>query len=629
MLRLIRLVTVLVALVATAWAIRLFSGGSLFALVDGHLFRSTDPWRPTEWAVGAVLLFVMTGGPADLVRGHRRVGSFLGRLRGVVARAAIAQGGALVIAAALVAIGVSYMTTVASGADGSGYVSQADRWIHGTLKPAQPWVGEVPWPNPRWTFTPLGYKPIDDAPPYAQAPIYSPGLSLLMAGAKVVGGQAALFLVVPFCAGVLVLATFGVARRLRDSTCGLIAAWLVATSPIVLWMLMLPMSDVPVAAAWTLSFLFLLEESRGAASAAGFLAGLAIAIRPNLFFLAPIMTLWFVLRPGPWATTWRRRLRDLGLYGAGAVPAVVFIGALYTYLFGSPFVSGYGRFSDLLDRGNIWPNLLRYVHWAMGAQGLFTVLGLAGVFVPWFWPTGRSRRAVIIMALILVAVTAEYAAYIVFDDWTFLRFFLPVWPILAIGAASVTTVVVARSPRLLKVGLAAAVVATGVMGVETASHRSAFDLWHGNRRYTAAAELVSAITPPNSVVFAMEHSGSLRYYAGRVPIRYDEMPPEWLDRSIDWLTRSGVHCYAVLDDWELEPFRERFEGSETAQVLDDPIFVYQAYRQGATVYVFDLSNPPPSGARPEIVTETDPGRWRDWPAGPEPTLVFQHLRVSR
>lgn len=621
-LRRVQLVALVVGLAALAWAIWLALGGGVRAEIAGHLIRSTDPWRSAELAFSALTLFVITGGHVMLAPVWRRVRAAL-EVRPAIGVLATAESGGLVIAAVVVASGLTYMTTAASGADGSGYVSQADRWIHGTLKPPQPWVGEVPWPDAGWTFAPLGYKPVAGAPTFAQAPTYSPGLPLMMAAAKLVGGQAALFLVVPLCAGVLVLATFGVARRLQGSWCGLLAAWLVATSPIVLFMLMVPMSDVPAAAAWTTALFFLLADGAGPALAAGLFSGVATVIRPNLFFLAAIMSLWFALSPG--FPSLRRRWRDAVLYGAGLAPGLIFVGAFYEYTFGSPFVSGYGRFTDLLARTNVWPNLQRYFGWAIGAQATFVVLGLIGLFIPWVWPRGRSRRAAAILAIMFGAVAAEYCFYIVFNDWYFLRFLLPAWPLLAIGVAGVAFQIWKWSPDRVRFVLVGAFIAIGVVGVRTARDKYAFQTWHHDRRYTAAANLIRTISPPNSVVFSFELSGSLRYYSGRMPVRYDLMSPDWLDRSVDWFARSGVHSYAVLDGSELQPFRARFKDQKTVRAVDAPILVYQAFNEQAVVYIFDLTTPPKPGAPVQLVTETDAGRWRNWPPGPAPTLVLRHL----
>jgi hypothetical protein len=625
MLGIVRIVTFVLAAVSAGWAIRLKLLGGIHVVVLGHLIRSNNPSPPLAWAFGSAVAFVIAGGvpavgrvwrriarPAEVASVIRRLGRFLS-----------ARGMALALAAVVFATGSVYATTVASGADASGYVSQADRWIQGTLKPPQPWVGQVPWPNPRWTFTPLGYVPVDDVPPYAQAPIYSPGLPLMMAAAKIVGGQAALFLVVPLCAAAMVLATFGIARRVRGPTAGVMAAWLLATSPIVIWMLVFPMSDVPVAAAWTVAFFFLMGDGAGSTVTAGLFSAVAVLIRPNLFFLAPIMSLWVFVRVWNPPRSFGRRLRDAALFYAGVAPGAIFIGVLFASFFGSPWVSGYGRLSDVLGTANVWPNLRLYFQWALSVQATLTIVGLVGLVIPFCWPTGNSRRAVAIAALMVLGITAEYAAYAVFDDWAFLRFFLPAWPWLAIGGAGVATTLFDRVPSGLKLVVVAGVIGIGVVGVRTVRDRFVFDLWHYNRRYTAASMIIRDVSPPNSAVFSMEQSGALRYYSGRMPIRYDQLPPDWLDRSVDWLAGSGVHCYAVLDAWEIEPFRARFRGQQRVHGLDTPIVLYQSYGQGTIVYFYDLTTPPVLGARPTIITETDPGRWRDWPPGPEPTLVFK------
>lgn len=157
------------------------------------------------------------------------------------------------------------------------------------MKEPLPWVAQAPWPQKEWTFSPLGYRPVERSGEWASVPIYSPGLPLLMAAAKLVGGQCAQFALVPLFGGVAVLATYGLGRRLGSSLAGLIAAWFVATSPVVLGMVMEPLTDVPVMAMWALAFYFLFGDGVLSAFAAGPLAALAILIRPNLFALAGIM----------------------------------------------------------------------------------------------------------------------------------------------------------------------------------------------------------------------------------------------------------------------------------------------------------------------------------------------------
>ena len=84
---------------------------------------------------------------------------------------------------------------------------------------------------------------------------------MLLAVAKRIGGQCVMFSVVPILAGLAVLATYGIGRRLHSAVAGLIAAWLVATSPITLSSSLEPLTDVPVMAMWALVFFFVLGTS--------------------------------------------------------------------------------------------------------------------------------------------------------------------------------------------------------------------------------------------------------------------------------------------------------------------------------------------------------------------------------
>ena len=141
------------------------------------------------------------------------------------------------------------------GSDEYGYTSQAELWLKGNLEVEQPFVQHVPFADAARIFSPLGYRP-HFSKPAVIVPTYASGLPMLLALTKLIGGQEAMFWVVPVSAGLLVLVTYGIGRRLGAETAGLIAAALVATSPPMLAMAMLVMTDVPVAAAWAAAFYF-------------------------------------------------------------------------------------------------------------------------------------------------------------------------------------------------------------------------------------------------------------------------------------------------------------------------------------------------------------------------------------
>ena len=73
----------------------------------------------------------------------------------------------------------------------------------------------------------------------------------------------------------------------------------------------------------------------------------------------------------------------------------------------------------------------------------------------------------------------------------------------------------------------------------TAADRRAFDIWKDDRRAVAAAEMARAITGRDSLIFAGEHTGSVRYYGGRMTGYFFFMRNEWMDRAVDWLRTPG------------------------------------------------------------------------------------------
>ena len=198
-----RTASLIVAAFGLAWMMLLITTGGFDTEILGLRVRSRDPFRPLFLAAIGLTVYVVSAGAAA----YRRWVDL-----------ALRQDERLVVAAfaaITLGLGVAYSTTVAGGADAYGYVSQADRWLRGSLKVEQPWSAELPWPSRRWSASPLGYRPIDDEAFWQLVPIYSPGLPLMMAAAKTVGGHAAVFWIVPLCGALLVIATYGVSTAAR------------------------------------------------------------------------------------------------------------------------------------------------------------------------------------------------------------------------------------------------------------------------------------------------------------------------------------------------------------------------------------------------------------------------------
>jgi hypothetical protein len=559
----------IVAVLAVLWAAALVALGGVDFTLFGRRVRTHEPLRPLAVAAIALILFVRQYGAKPA---HDWWLAKTRRLRDTP----LAAG----LAISVLVAGAAYSSTAATGSDSYGYVSQAGLWMKSNLHVAQPWTPLVPWPDKAWTFSPLGYRPTEPITDRSDlVPTYSPGLPLLMAGAAYLGGYRAMFWIVPAAGAVLVFMTYLIGCRLGSPRAGLIGAWFVATSPVVLYMLVLPMTDVPVAAAWAVAIYCVLGASIGGAVAGGLAAGLAILIRPNLFPLAGVLALWFLMK---------RRAGSLTLFSACAALGVAVTALINQRLYGSPFVSGYGDLGALFGWRNILPNIRLYSGWIVSVQTPLVLAGVAAVLIPIkrFWPDVPDRSALAIAALFVLILWAEYDAYLQFEYWTYLRFLLASWPFIMMAMGRVALAIARDAAPARALAVTGMVIGLGLFEYRSAANRGVFDLWRSERSPILAARRARDLTDPNSVIFSMSHSGSLRYYGGRMTLRYDILSPDWLDRSVAWLAAHGAHPYLLINDWELPQFLARFRTQDAlARVHEPPMFVYQS---AGRIFLFDL-----------------------------------------
>jgi hypothetical protein len=178
-----------------------------------------------------------------------------------------------------------------------------------------------------------------------------------------------------------------------------------------------------------------------------------------------------------------------------------------------------------------------------------------------------SRRTAFCAAV--VALAASYLSYAAFDAWWYLRFFLPVFPLMLVlvAAGSVWLLRLVWAPLRLVIAIAV-FLPFSAYEVKLAADRAAFTVHTYEQRYIEAAEKVAADTPVDAVILSMQHSGSVRYYAGRRTLRYDLLAPEWLDRAVAALVARGAPCFVLVDDWEEPIFSARFAASSGLGGLD-------------------------------------------------------------
>jgi len=107
-------------------------------------------------------------------------------------------------------------------------------------------------------------------------------------------------------------------------------------------------------------------------------------------------------------------------------------------------------------------------------------------------------------------------------------------------------------------------------------------------RYVAAGRFAREL-PATAVILCNQHSGSLRYYANRITMRFEWLEPDVYLEALDHVRRLGHPIYVVLDDWEREMFRQRYGGVADLSWLDEPPLLLASRR----VYFYALPPPEP------------------------------------
>jgi hypothetical protein len=378
------------------------------------------------------------------------------------------------------------------------------------------------------------------------------GLSMIMAPLILIAGPPAALSVVPLFGVLLVVATYLVGGRFGPWI-GVAAATLVAASPIFLYQVVQPMSDVPAAALWMLAVACATATGPRHATLSGLATSAAILVRPNLVPLGVVIGVFLLLRP---ERSWRQRSQAAVQYAAASAIGCIAVAVLQWSFFGSPFASGYGSFNELFSPAHIAPNAQRYLSWFWASHS--PAIALA-VLAPALLPGGLTALFLGLFGVNLLL----YLPYTIFEDWSFLRFLLPTIPLVLVLVAAVADAIARRWLRLTGTRslLAAVAVLLAVLFVREAHDRQAFRLQRMESRFERAGRYVGERLPSNALVFTTWHSGSVRFYGGRKTVVWDVLDPMWLDGAIAFLQQRGYEPYFLFEGQEEQEFRERFRTS--------------------------------------------------------------------
>ena len=461
--------------------------------------------------------------------------------------------GAILIAATVAAIGVRSNFFVAGGTDSSGYLSAAERWRSGELFAPAPLHWWATWPSAAASASPVAYRPSPS--PGTDLSVYPLGLPVFFAAAQSIGGSLAPFVVAPLFAALLTWCAFLLAARHAGAAAGLLAAVLIASSPVTLLHTVDAMSDVPAAGCFALAWVMSMRRGSGSALAAGAAVSAMAMIRPNLAPLAVVPGVLVLITAG-WRGMW--------LFAATACVGPLLVVWTQWVLYGGPFVPGYVEWQGFFRVAHVAPNLELYPRLIMNLHTPLLLLGVLGVLVKPS-PVGWSAFGVLVLNL------AIYLPYLSLDDWPFLRFLLPgLTALFMLFSALVVGIgewLATRSRWLAPLALVPIVI---VLSAGSPQRRYALNEWTAQTRVRLMGHYLREVLPQNAAVLSFTHSGAVRHYTSRQVVRLDLLDPATLDRVVDDLRRYGYHPVFVLDEAiEGEAFRARFPQSRFGR-LDWP-----------------------------------------------------------
>lgn len=471
--------------------------------------------------------------------------------------------------AAVLVVGIRWGTFAVGGSDSSCYVLQARGWATRQLQRPVPLALQAPWPGAPSTFAVSGHV-ASATVPGAMVPVCASGLSIIMAVFLRLGGEQAVFWVVPFFGALLVGAIYRLGCQIAPRV-GLAAAALTAASPVFLFQLVQPMSDVPAAALWCVALAFAVSAAPVAIFCSGLATSLAILVRPNLLPLGLAIGVALLAKPG---RPMRDRLMRAAAYAAGSAPGCIAVACIQQYFYGSPLSSGYGSPEALFALNRVGSNMGHYLTWLWDTETPVWLLALATPMLCRRWLMG-------VCASLSLVNLACYLPYVVFEEWWYLRFLLPAIPlVLLLSVVTLDWLFIrlaetaggwARRNHAVasRVGLALVTIVVVAVMVRTAKDRSVFSLAFLESRFARAGNFVARRLPENAVVITSWESGSVTYYSGRQTVVWDALDPGWLDRTLDFLRRRGLQPYVLVERWEEAIFRARFAGSKVA-ALDWP-----------------------------------------------------------
>lgn len=439
----------------------------------------------------------------------------------------------------------------AVGSDVAGYMNIARLLREGQLVQHVPKIEGLD--APAWDFMrqqPLGFAV--DRHTGRMVPTYPVGLPLhYVAIAPWVGlaqAPVVISLAFAFLSAVLMI---GFARTL-----GLPWLWALAgvailwACPLFLFLVFQPLSDLP-AMVWTLAALWaalLARRHPGWGLAAGAAMAIAVLVRPtNLLLIVPIGVAL--------GLRWRAWLA----LAIGGLPGAAFLAWYNLKLYGAVMATGYGEVGYLFGLRFLRHNALHFAWWIPVLVSPPVALAVLA------WPRLIGERFI---AILFGTWAAVFVGFYIFyfhsgETWWYLRFILPMFPTLILGALLVAHRWTESRPAgrpgrfWLFVALAFVLVwearAARILAVNTQVGADAM--------YRDGVTWMQTRAPRDAIVLQMQFSGTFTYYTTFTIVRWDLLSPAEWSRLRSAAAAAHRPIYATLFDFEESTFPSRLPGT--------------------------------------------------------------------
>jgi Bacterial membrane protein YfhO/Dolichyl-phosphate-mannose-protein mannosyltransferase len=457
---------------------------------------------------------------------------------------------------------VKHAVYAVNGSDSQGYIALARLFVEGNIIKPVPELKQLDLPdNLRPLFTPLGFYP--GPRPATIVGFYPIGLPLHMAiGALIGGWKYGPFLVNPIAGVLSLILIYLVGLELGlprgYSTAGAI---LLAAFPTFIFFMMQPASD-GLATFWALMLVWVSLRSR-ARDAWGLLAGaafgIAFLVRPsNILLLIPLI---FCLRLKP---------KVLIFFCLGGLPLAGLFFAYNVVAFENPLRTGYTvtGHETLLTTDGLSARFNFYIYWLSMLISPLILLGCLGVAfcrkIDW------RIRALILSWFISFLVL--YTFYNIYKEWWYTRFMLPAIPAMILGFLLTARSLIDFLKQFISEENRAyfgkfVMVTMIIISLSFSHHYSQyyqiFGLGKVMSTHEESVQWADRLLPRESLILSMEMSGTLKFYADRLILRYDLIAPHQWQTLNAHLAQRGYRLYALLMSGEVEKAKNLTPGKWT------------------------------------------------------------------